>query len=132
MKSHKDLEVWKKSIDLVQAIYKLTESFPKSEQFSLSVQMQRSAISVTSNIAEGSGRMSRGDYIRFLYIARGSLLELDTQLEIANRLGYISNERLESISHLSERVLKMLDGLIFSLKRNVKAPLAKECEESRK
>ncbi len=84
MKSHKDLEVWKKSIDLVQAIYKLTESFPKSEQFSLSVQMQRSAISVPSNIAEGSGRMSRGDYIRFLYIVRGSLLELDTQIEIAN------------------------------------------------
>ena len=129
MKSHKDLEVWKKSIDLVQAIYKLTESFPKSEQFSLSVQMQRSAISVPSNIAEGSGRMSRGDYIRFLYIARGSLLELDTQIEIANRLGYISNERSERICSLSERVLKMLDGLIFSLKRNFKAPLVKEMEE---
>jgi len=129
MKSHKDLEVWKKSIDLVEAVYKLTKSFPKSEQFSLSVQMQRSAISVPSNIAEGSGRMSRGDYIRFLYIARGSLLELDTQIEIANRLGYISNERSERICSLSERVLKMLDGLIFSLKRNFKAPLVKEMEE---
>jgi len=129
MKSHKDLEVWKKSIDLVEAIYKLTEGFPKSEQFSLSVQMQRSAISVPSNIAEGSGRMSRGDYIRFLYIARGSLLELDTQLEIAKRLGYISNEQSENICYLSERILKMVDGLIFSLKRNVKAPLAKECDE---
>jgi four helix bundle protein len=129
MKSHKDLEVWKKSIDLVEAVYKLTEIFPKSEQFSLSVQMQRSAISVPSNIAEGSGRMSRGDYIRFLYIARGSLLELDTQIEIANRLGYISNERSERICSLSERVLKMLDGLIFSLKRNFKAPLVKEMEE---
>ncbi len=129
MKSHKDLEVWKKSVDLVEAIYKLTEGFPKSEQFSLSVQMQRSAISVPSNIAEGSGRMSRGDYIRFLYIARGSLLELDTQLEIAERLGYISNEQSEDICYLSERILKMVDGLIFSLKRNVKAPLAKECDE---
>jgi len=129
MKSHKDLEVWKKTIDLVESIYKLTEGFPKSEQFSLSVQMQRSAISVPSNIAEGSGRMSRGDYIRFLYIARGSLLELDTQLEITKRLGYISNEQSESISCLSESVLKMLDGLIFSLKKNVKAPLVKECEE---
>lgn len=128
MKSYKDLEVWKKSIDLVEAIYKLTEGFPKSEQFSLSVQMQRSAISVPSNIAEGSGRMSTGDYIRFLYIARGSLLELDTQLEIANRLGYISSGHSENISYLSERVLKMLDGLIFSLKRNAKAPIAKESE----
>jgi len=129
MKSHKDLEVWKKSIDLVEAIYKLTEGFPKSEQFSLSVQMQRSAISVPSNIAEGSGRMSRGDYIRFLYIARGSLLELDTQLEIAKRLGYISNEKSENIYYLSERIRKMVDGLIFSLKRNFKAPLVKEMEE---
>lgn len=129
MKSHKDLEVWKRSIDLVEVIYKLTQGFPKSEQFSLSVQMQRSAISVPSNIAEGSGRMSRGDYIRFLYIARGSLLELDTQLEIAKRLGYISNEQSENICYLSERILKMVDGLIFSLKRNVKAPLAKECDE---
>jgi len=128
MKSHKDLEVWKKSIDLVEAIYMLTKGFPKSEQFSLSVQMQRSAISVPSNIAEGSGRMSRGDFIRFLYIARGSLLELDTQLEIAKRLGYIGNEQSERICHLSERTLKMLDGLIFSLKRNVKAPLVKEAE----
>jgi len=128
MKSHKDLEVWKKSIDLVEAVYKLTKSFPKSEQFSLSVQMQRSAISVPSNIAEGSGRMSRGDYIRFLYIARGSLLELDTQIEIANRLGYISNERSERICSLSERVLKMLDGLIFSLKKSLKAPLAEAGE----
>ena len=67
MKSHKDLEVWKKSIDLVEAIYKLTQGFPKSEQFSLSVQMQRSAISVPSNIAEGSGRMSRGDYKVLVY-----------------------------------------------------------------
>lgn len=88
--SFKDLIVWQKSMELVEKVYKITESFPTKEQFGLISQMRRAAVSIPSNIAEGYGRNSTGSYIQFLSIARGSLLELETQLELSKRLNFIN------------------------------------------
>tara|TARA_R110002050_G_scaffold204327_4_gene339828 strand:- start:29514 stop:29801 length:288 start_codon:yes stop_codon:yes gene_type:complete len=87
--THKDLEVWKRSIDLVVLIYDLTKMFPDDEKFGLTSQMRRAAVSIPSNISEGAGRSSTKEFIRFLDIATGSLSELETQLIIVNRLGFI-------------------------------------------
>ena len=89
LKSHRDLRVWQASMDFVVDIYSLTRSFPNEERFGLVSQMRRCAVSIPSKIAEGYSRRSRRDYLRFLRIAHGSAAELDTQLDIANRLGYI-------------------------------------------
>src|SRR3989338_2698991 len=86
--SYKDLVVWQKGIELVSLIYKISKRFPSEERFGLVSQMQRAAVSVPSNIAEGRGRRSRKDFIQFLYFALGSLAELDTQLIIAEKQGY--------------------------------------------
>lgn len=115
-KSFRELEAWKKSIDLVEEVYKITETFPGREKFGLSNQLQRAAVSIPSNIAEGSGRMSKGDLVRFLYIARGSLLEVITQLEIAFRLKYIDENIFNRIIEKSEEVHRLINGMIFSLK----------------
>ena len=88
MKTHKDLDVWKNSIDFVTTIYKYTASFPKEELYSLTNQVRRSAVSVPSNIAEGAGRNSYKEYIRFLYVAQGSASELETQLIIARNFRF--------------------------------------------
>jgi len=91
IRNHKDLEVWKKSMDLVSNIYKITESFPNKELYGLTNQIRRAAVSVPSNIAEGAARSSKKEFIQFLYIALGSLSELETQIIIANRLEYLNN-----------------------------------------
>ena len=88
MQTHKDLDIWKLGISLVKSIYLLTETFPSNERYGLSSQMQRCAVSVPSNIAEGSARQSKKEYIQFLYIALGSLSELETQLIISQEIGY--------------------------------------------
>jgi len=88
LSTHKDLEVWKLSMDLVEIIYELTKSFPKEEQYGLKSQMRRSAVSVPSNISEGAARKGNKEYIQFLYISLGSLSELETQLLISARLKY--------------------------------------------
>ena len=88
--THKDLEVYKLSLNLVKDIYKLTKGFPASENFGLTSQLRRAAVSLPSNIAEGSSRGSTKDLIRFLNIASGSLAEIETQLVIAERIGYIT------------------------------------------
>ena len=105
-------------MDLVDSIYKVTKSFPKEELYSLTNQMRRAAISVPSNIAEGAARGSKNEFIQFLYISLGSLSELETQAIIANRLGYSTdpNDLLESI----KVIRKLINGLIYSLKRKVK------------
>ena len=90
VKSHKDLKVWQESMDLVIQIYKLVENFPKHEIYGLSSQIRRAAVSIPSNIAEGAGRSGEKEFIRFLYIALGSLSEVETQLEISQRLNYNS------------------------------------------
>jgi len=113
MKTFRELVVWQKSIQLVVRIYAITKGFPKEETFGLKLQIRRCSISVPSNIAEGYGRQHTSEYIRFLQISRGSLNELITQLEIAEKLGYIneiSNELCEC-----DEIGKMLNGLINKL-----------------
>lgn len=95
--THKDLEVWKKSIEFVTEIYKITESFPEKEKFEITLQLRRSAISIPSNIAEGAARASDKEFKQFLYVALGSLSELETQLIISINIEYLktNNEVFE-------------------------------------
>jgi four helix bundle protein len=86
MVTHKDLDIWKMSIDLVEKIYRLTEGFPKEEQYGLTSQLRRAVVSIPSNIAEGAARNSKREYMQYLYISLGSLAETETHLIIANRL----------------------------------------------
>lgn len=111
MKDFKKLKVWQKSIDLVKIIYQNTKKFPKEEIFGLTSQIRRSAISIPSNIAEGSGRGTDKELNRFLNIAKGSSFELETQLIISLELDYISKNTFDKINLLSEEVQKMLAGL---------------------
>jgi len=117
VKPHKKLDVWKKAIDLTIDIYRLTETFPKTEVYSLTGQMRRAAVSVASNIAEGAGRQTKKEFINYLHMAQGSLSELDTQLVITSRLEYISAETHREIEIRIETISKMITGLIKSLKR---------------
>jgi len=117
-RSHKDLDVWKQSIDLVVEIYRLTQHFPQEDTYELISQMKRAAISIPSNIAEGAARDHKNEYIRFLYISLGSLSELDTLLIISEKLGYLSGQ--ENYSKKINAVKQMLNGLIASLKKTEK------------
>jgi len=112
IKIHEDLQVYKKSIDLVEFIYKLTAKFPVEEKFGLVSQMRRAAVSIPSNISEGFGRKSKKELIKFLYIASGSISELKTQIEISERLGYIEVTDIETKINVNK---KLLFGLIKSL-----------------
>ena len=112
MKTHKDLNVWKESISLVTLIYEKTKLFPKDELFSLTSQIRRSAISIPSNISEGAARESNKEFLRFLFIAQGSVAELDTQLIIANNLKYLGKEDYLQIYEKLAEIRKMLAGLI--------------------
>ncbi|PIJ61031.1 four helix bundle protein [Mesotoga sp. H07.pep.5.3] len=111
------LQLWKSSMNLTTEIYKLTRNFPEHERYGLSSQMQRASVSIPSNIAEGFGRESTKELLRFLYTARGSLMELSTQLEICNNLGYLSEEEHSCIQRLADEVNRLLNGLIFSKKK---------------
>lgn len=115
IRNHKDLEVWKKSMDLVSNIYKITDSFPNKELYGLTNQIRRAAVSVPSNIAEGAARSSKKEFIQFLYIALGSLSELETQIIIANRLEYLNN--LDTLLEDLKFVQKLINGLIYYLKK---------------
>lgn len=112
MKTHKDLDVWKKAVDFVIDLYKLTQVFPKEELYGLTSQMRRAAISILSNIAEGSARQGNKELVQFLYIALGSVVELDTQLIIARNLNYINEEEFIQCMTRLEEIGKMLNGLI--------------------
>ena len=106
---HKDLDIWKLGIELVEKIYKITKSFPESERFGLISQMQRSAVSYPSNIAEGAARNSLKEYIHFLYISLGSLSELETQLIISQKLGYHNdNSIFENIEKIRRKHLNFI------------------------
>ena len=115
--SYKDLMVWQKSMDLVTEIYKLTEKFPKSEIYGLSRQMQRAAVAIPSNIAEGQKRGHSKEFLQFLYISYGSGAELETQLEICKRLPKLKNLEYDKAEQLLSEVMKMLNVLISSLKK---------------
>lgn len=101
---HKELNVWKDSVDLVEVVYQLTESYPATERFGLVSQMRRAAVSIASNIAEGASRATRRERRRFYEIARSSLVELDTHFEISISLEFISSNELESIKELMNKV----------------------------
>ena len=114
--SFKDLIVWQKAIALTLAIYRLTESFPHSERYGLTDQLRRAAVSVASNIAEGYGRATRGEYLQFLGHARGSNCEVETQLLIVAALGFgIESDRATAVK-LCADVSRLLRGLIQSLR----------------
>jgi four helix bundle protein len=110
-----DLIVWQKAMDLSEQIYGLTESFPRREMFGLSNQIRRASVSVPSNIAEGQGRSSTDDFLRFLYIARGSLQELETQAILSRRLQFLSEEDSQQLNPRIGEVARILNGLIGSL-----------------
>ena len=114
--SYKDLKVWQKSIELVTEIYSLTEKFPKSEIYGLVTQMQRAAVAIPSNIAEGQKRGHPKEFLQFLYISYGSGAELETQIEICKRLNKFKDLEYNRAALLLEEVMKMLNGLIGTLK----------------
>lgn len=114
--SYKELIVWKKSMDLVELIYKLTDEFPKNEVFGLSSQLKRAAVSIPSNIAEGRRRGSRKEYCHFLFISYGSGAEVETQIEIAKRLGYGTPIKIMAVETLMLEVMKMLNAMIYAMR----------------
>ncbi|MBQ0788273.1 MAG: four helix bundle protein [Oceanihabitans sp.] len=115
MKSYRDLIVWQKSVNMVTLVYKLLNDFPNDEKFGLASQIKRSSVSISSNIAEGYGRNYTKDYARFLQISRGSLFEMQTQLQIAVNLNFIIEDDLKEIKSLSMEIEKMLNVLIKKL-----------------
>lgn len=115
MKTHHNLDVWKKSIDLVTAIYKVTELYPKSELYGLTSQIRRCAVSVPSNIAEGAARTSTKEFAQFLSIALGSIAELETQLIVSNNLNYIEKAQFEAMIEQIITIRKMIVGLKKSI-----------------
>ena len=117
VENHKDLDVWKEAIELVLDIYEITKSFPKEEVYGLTSQIRRATVSIPSNIAEGAARSSKKEFLKFLYIALGSLSELETELIIAHQLGYFHRN---DIFKKLEIVKKLLLGLIKSLKKSEK------------
>ena len=112
MRNYRDLIVWQKAMELVTAIYHHTKSFPEDERYGLTLQLRRSAVSLPSNMAEGYGRNSTQDYIRFLRIANGSLFELQAQLEIARNLGFLAEESFSVLFEFTREIERMLSSLI--------------------
>ena len=116
LSNHKDLEVWKQSIDFVTAIYNITKSFPKEEIYGLTSQIRRASVSIPSNIAEGAARKNKTEFRQFLYIALGSLTEVETQLIISLKILLLNERKFEELNSKLVSIRKMLIGLIKSLK----------------
>lgn len=125
MQNYKELEVWQKAVRLATELYGLTGRFPDTEKFGLVSQIRRAVASVAANIAEGWGRGSTKEYIQFLLIARGSLLELETHLIIAGNLHMLAEERLDAVLKQIEGIAKMLNRLIASLKSRGQAVVSR-------
>ena len=115
LKSYKELQVWRKSYQLCLHIYTITKTFPSDEKYGISSQLRRAAVSIPSNIAEGYGRKSIKEYLQFLYIAYGSLSELETQILLSGDLGYINKAVLEQTEKDTGDIERMLKALIKSL-----------------
>lgn len=116
-KSYRDLVAWQKAMDLVAATYRITAQFPRDEIYGLTSQLRRAAVSIPSNIAEGQGRYGTAEFRHFLRQANGSLMELETQLLIAERLDYITSDEASKLLNHTAEVGKILHGLIASLDR---------------
>ena len=116
MNSHKDLDVWKDAIFIAKKDYEITENVPRREEFGLAAQMRKSAVSISSNIAEGAARRGNKEFLQFLYVALGSASELDTQLEIARLVKLVSDESIAELTAKLSAISRMLQGLIRSIK----------------
>jgi four helix bundle protein len=114
-KSYRDLKVWQKSIELAREIYSTTREFPKDERFGLTNQVRRAGVSICSNIAEGQARRTTKDFVQFLYISRGSLAELDTQLTLSHKLGYLDEENYQKLLIQIDEIQRMLFSMIAKL-----------------
>ena len=117
VKSYRDLKVWQRSMDLVEKCYHLTKRFPPTETYGLISQIQRAAVSIPANIAEGKGREHLGDYIRHISIANGSLKELETHLLISERLAYLKTSEVQPVLELTDEIGRMLNSLMEKLKQ---------------
>ena len=119
IKSYRDLEVWQKAMDLVVDCYNIANQFPKLEMYGLTSQLQRAAVSIPANIAEGQGRSHTKEFLNHLSMAYGSLMEVETHLQIATRLRYINVSALNAALEKSAELGRMLNGLIQSLTRKL-------------
>jgi four helix bundle protein len=115
-RTHENLDAWKQSMDLVTEVYRQTRSFPKEELYGLTSQIRRAAVSIPTNLAEGAARSGSKEFVQFLHIARGSLSELETLIQIAANLGYLKATAGEDLSGRTTRVSALLSGLLRSLK----------------
>jgi four helix bundle protein len=117
IKSYRDLVAWQKGIDLCELIYRASAAFPTNEMYGLTSQIRRAAISVPSNIAEGAGRITKGEFIQSVGHARGSLFEVETQLIVAKRFGYIGAPETDKILEITSEIGRLANGLIRALTR---------------
>ena len=115
MRPHRNLDAWNEALGLVTEVYRVTDHFPRSERHVLVDQMRRAAVSIPSNIAEGAARGSSRDFKRFVQIARGSVSELDTQLEISRRLGYLETQTESELIQRMDHIERLLRGLVRHL-----------------
>jgi four helix bundle protein len=122
IKSHRDLRVWQEAMDLVVEMYRITKSYPRDEIYGLVAQTRRAAISIAANIAEGRGRLTTREFLRFLGIANGSLCELQCHLDLGRRLGYLTETDLVATGDLADRVGRMLTTLRAALGRRMRGP----------
>jgi four helix bundle protein len=121
VQSYRDLVIWQKAMELVTEIYRTTQNFPKEELFGLTSQVRRAAVSIPSNIAEGHAKLSRKEYQHSLGHARGSLAELETQIIIAQNLGYLDEEKVSRTLELSAEIGRILNGLLAALRKKEQA-----------
>ncbi|MDZ4059600.1 MAG: four helix bundle protein [Brevundimonas sp.] len=119
--NYQDLHVWRKALDWAEAIYRATSRWPREERFGLISQVRRSALSVASNIAEGAARRTTGEFLQFVGIAQGSLAEAETQLLLAQRLGYLAKGDASALLGAGAEISRMLAGLATSLRRRKNA-----------
>ncbi|MEH2114885.1 four helix bundle protein [Nostoc sp.] len=117
MQSYRDLKVWQEAMNLAESCYRATKSFPKEETYGMTAQIRRAAASIAANIAEGYGRRTRGEYVQFLYIAQGSLKELETHLLLSIRVELASSQTINLVINQCESVGKLLLLLIRSLEK---------------
>lgn len=115
VQDYRELEVWRQAMDLVTEVYRQTAGFPRQEVYGSTSQLRRAAVSVPSNIAEGQGRRTTKEFLNHLSMARGSLLEVQTQIEIAHRLEYLNDQATQGVNQRITSVVRLLNGLINAL-----------------
>ena len=118
-KSYRDLDVWREAMDFVVECYRMTGTFPKSEVYGLTSQLQRAAVSIPANIAEGQGRQYEKEFLQHLAIAYGSLAEVETHIQIARRLEYVDGEKESQMLERAARIGRMLNGLRKSIEEKI-------------